>query len=302
MFVVMEVLGIFAFAFAGAMDAARSRLDLFGIGTAAILTAIGGGVLRDILLGVEPPIGLLTAWYFVASLAIAAIVALWYPRLWRFDMPLRFCDAVGLAMFAITGATRAMEHGTPVYVAGIIGMINAVGGGLMREVLVMRVPTMLHKEIYALPAFGGGILVGLGFTLHLPPEVVAVVTAQMVVIVRMLAVIRKWNLPTARIYRTRNAPSRERRPDPVPSALGLHRQEDVERTLEMFPALSGRQVIDQRTAQHPHGKRVTLGAMPQAQPRRTGRPYDGRPRMTKDMRLPQDNDGGDPVTAPISTI
>lgn len=277
----MEVLGILASALAGAMDAARSRLDLFGIGTAAILTAIGGGVLRDVLLGVEPPIGLLTAWYFVAGLVITAIVVLWYPRLCRFDMPVQFCDAVGLAMFAITGATRAMEHGTPVYVAGIIGMINAVGGGLMREVLVMRVPTVLHKEIYALPALGGGILVGLGFTLHLSPEIVAVVTVPVVVIVRMLAVVRKWNLPAARIPQTQNVPSRERRPGPVPSGPALHRQEDVERTIEMFPVLSGRQVIGQRTAQHPHGKRVALGAMPQAQPRRTGRPYDGRPRMTK---------------------
>ncbi|GAA3543775.1 hypothetical protein GCM10022222_29300 [Amycolatopsis ultiminotia] len=236
MFLVMEALGIVAFAFAGAMDGARSRLDLFGIGTAAILTAIGGGVLRDILLGVEPPVGLQTTWYFLAGLATAAAVVLWYPHLSRLNRSVQFCDAVGLAMFAITGATKAMEHGTSVYVAGIIGLINGVGGGLMRDVLIRRVPTVLRKEIYALPALGGGILVGVGFILHLPSDIVAVVTVPIVVAVRMLAILLNWHLPTTRLTRTGRTPADRRQPAAIRPGPGSSAPGDSEQTLELFLA------------------------------------------------------------------
>ncbi|WP_333779661.1 trimeric intracellular cation channel family protein [Saccharopolyspora indica] len=197
--VVLDMVGIVAFALAGAVDAVRARLDFFGTVVVAALTAIGGGIIRDVLLGVHPPVGIHTARYLLACAATALIVFLWYPRAARLKLSVQFADAIGLALFAITGATRAMEHGTPIYTAALIGMINGVGGGIIRDVLLVRIPMVLRQEIYALPALGGAALLAAGMQLELPQEFLVPTVAVIIVAVRMLAVLRNWNLPAGRL-------------------------------------------------------------------------------------------------------
>jgi hypothetical protein len=171
-------------------------------------------------------------------------------------------------MFTATGATKAMEHGVAVYAAGIIGMINAVGGGLMRDVLVRRVPTVLRKEIYALAALLGGILVSVGFLLHLPHEVVVLAAAPVVVLVRMLAVVLNWNLPTVPVHQAVRTPPAEQRLEAARPGPGSPRPADAEQTLELFIKVPARSVPPGR---HRVAPRRPAGGTATASPRQTTR-------------------------------
>jgi uncharacterized membrane protein YeiH len=241
--IVLEFVGIVAFAFVGAVDAVRARLDLFGTAVAAIITAIGGGVLRDILLGDHPPVGLRTWWYFAASLATMLAVFCCYPRMARLNISVQFADAIGLAMFSMTGAVKSMEYGAPFYTAALIGMVNGIGGGIIRDMLLGRIPLVLRKEIYALPALAGALLVACGHLCQISQQVTALVAIVFVVTVRMLALHLNWNLAVARLEpRPRQTRTRERRPDARTPYDGCN-----ERT-EEFPAFQGR---EPRQVSHP---------------------------------------------------
>ncbi|WP_309236106.1 TRIC cation channel family protein [Amycolatopsis sp. SID8362] len=191
---VLEAAGIVAFAYAGAAGALRARLDVFGVVVAAIVTAIGGGVLRDVLLGIHPPVGMLTAWYFVASIATALTVFFGYAVLQRLRTVVQFADAVGLAMFTVTGTAKALGAGAPWYAAASVGMINAVGGGMVVETMLRRTPTVLCKDIYALPAFGGGVVMAASAAAGLSATASTLAVVVLVVTVRMLALRFDWHL------------------------------------------------------------------------------------------------------------
>lgn len=165
---ILEAIGIVGCAFAGAVDAVRARLDLFGAVMVAIVTALGGGTLRDVLLGVFPPVPLVTPWYFVVCAATALLVCAFRSKLARLRLPMEAADAVALALFTVTGATKAMQHGTPYYTAAVIGLVNGIGGGLVRDSILGRVPAVVRGEIYAIPAFGGALLLALS-DLNPPP-------------------------------------------------------------------------------------------------------------------------------------
>ncbi|GGP39596.1 membrane protein [Saccharothrix coeruleofusca] len=161
---------------------------------AAIVTAIGGGLLRDVLLGIHPSTVLTTWWYAAVSTAVAVLVFSLYPRLTGLRLSVEFGDALGLAAFSLAGAARAVEHGLPIHLAGLIGMVNGVGGGMLRDMMLGRVPFVLREEIYALPAMGGSLL----FASGIAPEAAV---AGLIVGVRMAAVVFKWKLPTGRTER-----------------------------------------------------------------------------------------------------
>lgn len=222
---ILEAIGIVAFAFAGAIEAIRARLDLFGVAVCAIVTAIGGGIIRDVLLGVHPPVGMATWWYLVACTLTAMLVFCLYPRLTGHRLLLQVADAIGLALFAVTGATKAMELGTPVHVAGMIGMLNGVGGGVIRDMLLGRIPSVLRIEFYALPALGGSLILALGQRYHiLPNQMTTVVAMFTIFVMRMVTVLLGWNLP---VKRTKEVKPR------------THLDEDdVERTLRL-PRFAG---------------------------------------------------------------
>ena len=172
---VLDLLGTFAFALNGALTAVRAaRLDIVGVVTLGMITALGGGILRDVLLGALPPVTF-SDWRYLAVAAGGSLIAFVASRqLERVAMPITVLDALGLSLFAVTGASRALDLGAGVGQAILLGTITAAGGGTIRDVLVRRVPTVLSSELYAIPALLGAAVVvvtdrlgvgGLGWTL-----------------------------------------------------------------------------------------------------------------------------------------
>ena len=149
----LDLAGTFAFALNGALTALRSaRLDIVGVLTLGMITALGGGILRDILINDVPP-ATFRDWRYLAVAAGGALVAFAFGRrLDRLSLPITVLDALGLSLFAVTGATKALAFGLGAGQAVILGAVTGVGGGTLRDVLVRQVPTVLSSGLYAIPA------------------------------------------------------------------------------------------------------------------------------------------------------
>jgi uncharacterized membrane protein YeiH len=198
MLVALEMLGLVAFAASGALAAVSARLDVFGVAVLGLTTALGGGIIRDVLLGIHPPTTLRTWPYLAVCAATALLVFVFHPHVARLRKAVLLADAVGLGVFATSGTAIAIGAGAPVYTACLIGMTTGIGGGAVRDILLREIPLVLRRDIYALAALAGAVLVGVGHALHLPPGPVTVVAAAVVVTVRILALWRKWNAPVPR--------------------------------------------------------------------------------------------------------
>ena len=157
---VLDLAGTFAFALNGALTAVRAaRLDIVGVVTLAMITALGGGILRDVLLGALPP-ATFSDWRYLVVAAGGGLVAFVLSgRLDRLALPITVFDALGLSLFAVTGAQKAVALGAGVGQSILLGTITAVGGGTLRDVLVRRVPSVLSSELYAIPALVGAAIV-----------------------------------------------------------------------------------------------------------------------------------------------
>lgn len=149
----LDLTGTFAFAVNGALTAIRTvRLDIVGVITLAMITGIGGGIIRDILINALPP-ATFRDWRYLTVAAGGGLVAFTLGRwLDKHQMPLTVLDAVGLSLFAVTGASKALGFGLGAGQAVILGAITAVGGGTIRDVLIRQVPTVLTSGLYAIPA------------------------------------------------------------------------------------------------------------------------------------------------------
>jgi uncharacterized membrane protein YeiH len=157
---VLDLVGTFAFALNGALTAVRAaNLDVVGVVTLGIITAVGGGVIRDVLLGALPPATFLDWRYLAVATAGGLIVFLFSRRLSRFVNPIDVLDAAGLSLFAVTGAGKALELGAGPAQAVILGTVTGVGGGTVRDVLIRQVPSVLSSGLYAVPALVGAALV-----------------------------------------------------------------------------------------------------------------------------------------------
>ena len=151
----LDLLGTFAFALNGALTALRvARLDIVGVVTLGMLTALGGGVIRDVLLDIPP--ATFNDWRYLAVAAGGGLVAFLFGRgLDRLHMPITVLDAAGLSLFAVTGASKALQWGLGPVQAVILGAITGVGGGTLRDVLVRQIPSVLSSGLYAIPALVG---------------------------------------------------------------------------------------------------------------------------------------------------
>jgi uncharacterized membrane protein YeiH len=193
---VLDLVGTFAFALNGALTALRAaRLDIVGVVTLGMITALGGGTIRDVLLASTPPATFLD-WRYLAVAAGGGLIAFLFGRhLERLNTPITVLDAAGLSLFAVTGASKAVALGFGPAQAVIVGGITAVGGGTLRDVLIRRVPVVLTSELYAIPALiGAAVLVVLsryGASL----TVGAVVGAGLCFVIRMLGVRFGLNAP-----------------------------------------------------------------------------------------------------------
>ncbi|MCP2168686.1 trimeric intracellular cation channel family protein [Goodfellowiella coeruleoviolacea] len=195
---VVQLVGIVAFAASGALAAVRARLDVFGIVVLALTTALGGGIIRDVLLGVHPPETLRT-WPYLLVATVTGLIAVWFhPQLARLRWSVLVADAVGLGLFVTAGTATALAHELPAYSACLVGMTAGIGGGAMRDILLRQIPLVLRREIYALAALAGAVVVVCGAELRLPEVPVTLVGSVLVVALRLLAIWRNWNAPTAR--------------------------------------------------------------------------------------------------------
>lgn len=158
----LDLAGTFAFAISGATAAKESKLDLFGVLVIAFLASCGGGIIRDICIGAIPPAGL-TTWYYLGAAIIATGLTIgFYPIVQQIKRPVLLFDAVGLSIFAVTGAQKALSFGLNGEAAVLLGIITAVGGGVLRDILLGRVPVILQKEIYASAALVGALIMVVG--------------------------------------------------------------------------------------------------------------------------------------------
>jgi uncharacterized membrane protein YeiH len=195
----LDLCGTFVFALGGAWTALRTvRLDIVGVVTLGMVTAIGGGIVRDVLIGSVPP-ATFSDWRYLAVATAGGLIAFGSGRwLERLSVPIEVFDAAGLGLFAVTGASKALAYGLGPGQAVILGAITGVGGGTLRDVLVRRVPAVLHSELYAIPAMiGAGITVATirGGVYGPAAAVVAVATC---VLVRLLGVFFGLNAPGPR--------------------------------------------------------------------------------------------------------
>jgi uncharacterized membrane protein YeiH len=194
----LDVAGSFVFALSGALAAVRARLDVFGVVVVATVTAIGGGVLRDVLLGLTPPNALRHWWYLAVPAAAAVLVFVWHPQVTRMLRPIVVLDAAGLGLFTVTGTRLALEQGLGATGACALGVLTGIGGGVIRDVLLREIPLVLRREIYALASAAGAALVVLGDRIDELNLVWQIGAAVVVFAVRVLAARRRWSAPTPR--------------------------------------------------------------------------------------------------------
>ena len=197
----IDFIGTFAFAISGATAGVRRRLDLFGVLVLAFAAGTAGGITRDALLGATPPVALVDARYLAVCTLAGLATFFRHDLIERLRNPLQLSDAVGLGLFAVVGARKALEHGVGPVGAVMLGVLTGVGGGVLRDVLVTQVPGILQRELYAVAALLGALFVVVGDLLALPPQPVAVAGAAACFALRLLAMRRGWQLPVAKARR-----------------------------------------------------------------------------------------------------
>lgn len=192
----LDLAGTFAFAISGATAARERGLDLFGICAIAFTVACGGGIIRDLCIGAVPPAGL-TTWYYLATSLVAAVMTIsLFPLVQKINRPVILFDAAGLSLFAVTGARKVLFFGHNAEVAVLLGVVTAVGGGIIRDILLNRIPVVLEKEIYASAAFLGALIVVAGNYFHwLTMDWLSVIGLVVCFLLRMMALRYHWNLP-----------------------------------------------------------------------------------------------------------
>jgi uncharacterized membrane protein YeiH len=193
----LDLGGTFVFALSGAMAGVRHRLDVFGVLVLAFAAGSAGGMTRDVLIGAIPPAALDDWRYIGMSLAAGALAFRWPRTVRRLREAVVVLDAAGLALFAVSGTLKAIEFGLHPIGAMLLGMVTGIGGGMLRDVLVAEIPTVLRAELYAIAALAGAVVVVVGHLLGLPAVPVAIGAAIVCFGLRLAAVRRGWGLPVA---------------------------------------------------------------------------------------------------------
>ncbi|HET7103489.1 MAG TPA: trimeric intracellular cation channel family protein [Terracidiphilus sp.] len=195
---VFDLTGTFVFALSGAMAAVRHRLDAFGVLVLCFVTGNAGGITRDIMIGAIPPAAISEGRYLAVSILAGLIVFFAHSLIDRLSSPVLLFDAAGLGLFCVAGADKALAfHAGPV-AATLLGMVTGIGGGMVRDVLVMEIPNVLRTELYAVAALLGAAFTVFGQRLGMPLHVAAPVGAALCITLRLLALHFGWHLPVAR--------------------------------------------------------------------------------------------------------
>lgn len=193
----LDLLGTFAFAISGATAGVRRQLDLFGVLVLSFAAATAGGIVRDALIGATPP-DALADWRYLAVSILAGLATFYvHGQVERLRNPVQMFDAVGLGLFAVSGADKALAFGLGPSGAVLLGMLSGIGGGIARDLLVAEIPNVLRRELYAVAALLGATCVVAGDALGLPATPTAVAGALACFVLRFFAIRRNWQLPVA---------------------------------------------------------------------------------------------------------
>jgi uncharacterized membrane protein YeiH len=193
---VFDLLGTLVFALEGALAAIRGNLDALGLLVLAFVTAVGGGIIRDLLIGAVPPAAIRDWRYLGIAFLGAGVASLLY--YWERSLPdqlLVTLDAAGLSLFAIAGVEKALDYKMHPVMAVVMGGITGVGGGTVRDLLLARVPGVLHKDVYASAALAGGLVMVLALRAKAPRAVAMLAGGAVCFGLRMVSVAMQWNLP-----------------------------------------------------------------------------------------------------------
>jgi uncharacterized membrane protein YeiH len=194
---VLNLVGTFVFGLSGGLAAVRAKLDLFGVVVLAAVVGLAGGITRDVLIGTPP--ATFRDWRYLAAAAAAGVVCFFAGRaLERAERSVMIFDALGLGLFAVTGATKALQFGLGPLQAILLGTITGVGGGMLRDVLLRQVPTVLREGLYAIPALLGATVLVLAQEAGSTNPVFPVLAAAVCVAVRLFGWRYEVNVPTPR--------------------------------------------------------------------------------------------------------
>lgn len=196
---VLDLAGTFVFAISGAMLGVKRKLDIFGVLTLSFVASSAGGIMRDLLIGSVPPAAVSDWRYVVVAMAAGLMIFFGYSPVSRLHKAISVFDAMGLALFAVAGTEKALAFGLNPVMAALLGMVTGVGGGVARDILVARTPAVLQGDIYAVAALAGAGLVVVGHLLTWPVVPAAIGSALLCLGLRLLAIRRRWQLPTARL-------------------------------------------------------------------------------------------------------
>ncbi|MFC8349227.1 trimeric intracellular cation channel family protein [Streptomyces sp. NPDC057280] len=195
----LDLIGIFVFAISGALLAVRKNFDVFGIAVLAEVTALGGGLFRDLIIGAVPPAAFTDLGYFVTPLLAALLIVFLHPQVERIQLGVNVFDAAGLGLFCVTGTTKAYDYGLGLTQSATLGLATAVGGGVLRDVLANEVPSLLRwdRDLYAVPAIVGATMVVLCIRYDTLTPFTSSLAAITAFVLRLLAMRYHWRAPRA---------------------------------------------------------------------------------------------------------
>ena len=193
----LDLLGTFVFGISGALLAVRRGLDVFGVVVLSVAAGLAGGMVRDMLLGATPPTALQDPRYLLTAISAALFVFFGHQLLGRLSKPVMVLDALGLGLFAVSGCRKALQFDLDPLPAILLGVLTAVGGGAVRDLLVVETPRVLREEIYALAAMIGAAIVVTGAALGFSDSVTAGAGVIVAFAVRLVSAWRGWRAPRA---------------------------------------------------------------------------------------------------------
>ena len=193
---VVDLIGTFVFAVEGALAGINAELDIFGLLVLSFVTALGGGTIRDLLIGAIPP-NSIRDWRYPATALSGGVAVFCFHGLFE-RVPVQLMvtlDAAGLALFAVAGTAKALEFGIHPLLAILMGAVTGAGGGTVRDILLAQIPGVLHSDVYAAAALAGSIVVVIGGAMKLRKGLAMSFGAAVCFLLRMVAVREHWNLP-----------------------------------------------------------------------------------------------------------
>jgi len=191
---IIEYLGTFAFAISGIRLASAKRFDWFGAYVVGLVTAIGGGTIRDLLLNVTPFWMLNPSYLIVTGLALLSVI-LFGKYIIRLNNTFFIFDAIGLGLFVVVGIEKSLLAGFPFWVVIMMGMITGSAGGVIRDILINEVPLIFRKDIYALACVIGGLVYFVCFKFNCSSEITQILAAFSIILTRILAVRFHISIP-----------------------------------------------------------------------------------------------------------